>query len=208
MASATVYIKCDQNIESLTDDIYLKDVASVQCADTIISAKCKAIKIYHFKKEEKEPCVISVLKLIALIEETCPGVSVQSVGEPDVVIERVFVDTYKGPKQWWKIVLVCLVSFFGTSFTIMAFHNDIGINEVFTEVYRIFMNTEPEGLNVMEVAYSIGLALGIIVFFNHIGPRKLTKDPTPLEVAMRTYEDDVNNALIKSAGREGKEIDI
>ena len=90
----------------------------------------------------------------------------------------------------------------------MAFHNDIGINEVFTEVYRIFMNTEPEGLNVMEVSYSIGLALGIIVFFNHIGPRKLTKDPTPIEVAMRTYEDDVNNALIKSAGREGKEIDI
>ena len=208
MASATVYIKCDQNIESLTDDVYMKDVASIQCVDTIISAKCKAIKIYHFSKDEKEPCVISILKLIALIEETCPGVSVQSVGEQDIVIERVFVDTYKGPKQWWKIALVCLVSFFGTSFTIMAFHNEIGINEVFTEVYRIFMNTEPEGLNVMEVSYSIGLALGIIVFFNHIGPRKLTKDPTPIEVAMRTYEDDVNNALIKSAGREGKEIDI
>jgi stage V sporulation protein AA len=97
------------------------------------------------------------------------------------------------------------VSFFGTAFTIMAYHNDIGINEVFEEVYRMVMNAEPGGVNVLEVSYSIGLAAGIIMFYNHVGGRRLTKDPTPLEVAMRNYEQDVDKALIETAGREGKE---
>lgn len=97
--------------------------------------------------------------------------------------------------------------FFGTGFTIIAFHNDVGINEVFTEIYKIAMGREPGGLNVLEVAYSLGLALGIIVFFNHIGGRRITKDPTPIEVSMRNYEEDVNKALVNTAGREGKEVD-
>ena len=101
---------------------------------------------------------------------------------------------------------MCLVSFFGTAFTIMAYHNDVGINEVFTEVYRMVMNEEPQGLNVLEVSYSVGLAAGIIVFFNHVGGRRLTKDPTPIEVSIRQYEEDVDKALIAQAGREGKEI--
>ena len=60
----------------------------------------------------------------------------------------------------------------------------------------------------LEVTYSIGLAVGIIVFFNHIGGRRITKDPTPIKVEMRIYEDDVNNALVETADREGKTIDV
>lgn len=50
--------------------------------------------------------------------------------------------------------------------------------------------------------------MGIIVFFNHIGGRRITKDPTPIEVEMRVYEKDVNDALIETADREGKTIDV
>ena len=142
------------------------------------------------------------------MEKACPGISVQIVGEPDVLVEWVSVNKHKGWQQGLQAALVCLVSFFGTAFTIMAYHNDVGINEVFTEVYRIVMNREPSGLNTLEVSYSIGLALGIIVFFNHIGGRRLTKDPTPIEVAMRKYEEDVDKALIAQAGREGKEEEV
>lgn len=67
------------------------------------------------------------------------------------------------------------------------------------------MNKEPGGLNTLEVSYSIGLALGIIVFFNHVGGRRLTKDPTPIEVAMRNYERDVDMTLVEQADREGRE---
>lgn len=203
--NATVYLKCDRSVEVQSEDVYLRDVASVRCMDSVVSAKMKALKLHHFPKEGAKRCVISVLKMVELMEKECPNITVQVVGEADVLVEWIHVDKYKGWQQWLKIMLVCMVTFFGTAFTIMAYHNDVGINEVFAEVYRMVMNQEPSGLNVLEVSYSIGLALGIIVFFNHVGGRKITKDPTPIEVAMRNYEEDVDRALIATAGREGIE---
>jgi len=200
-----VYLKCDRCVEVQSEDVYLKDLGSVRCADPQISAKMKTLKVHHFQSGDAKRCVISSLKLIQLMEQECPFILVQVVGECDVLVEWINVNKYKGHKQWLKIVLVCLVSFFGTAFTIMAYHNDVGINEVFAEVYRMAMDREPGGLNVLEVSYSIGLALGIIVFFNHVGGRRITKDPTPIEVALRNYEEDVDRALIATAGREGIE---
>lgn len=203
--NATVYLKCERNAEVQSEDVQMTDVGSLQCADPVVSAKLKALKVHHFGKSEPKRCVISSLKLVEQMENTCPGITVQVLGEPDVLVEWVSVNRHKGAVQWLKAALVCLVSFFGTAFTIMAYHNDVGINDVFTEVYRLVMNREPQGLNVLEVSYSIGLALGIIVFFNHVGGRRLTKDPTPIEVAMRNYEEDVDKALIATASREGHE---
>lgn len=205
MANVTVYLKCERNVEVQSEDVQMTDVGSLQCADPVVSAKLKALKVHHFGKNQPKRCVISSLKMVELMENACPGITVQVLGEPDVLVEWISVDKHKGAVQWLKAALVCLVSFFGTAFTIMAYHNDVGINDVFTEVYKIVMNRESRGLNVLEVSYSIGLALGIIVFFNHVGGRRLTKDPTPIEVAMRNYEEDVDKTLIATASREGRE---
>ncbi len=205
MSDTTVYLKCDRNIEVQTQDVFMSDVGEVRCSDKTTCAKLKALKVHRFAKEGGRRCVISSLKLVELMEEECPNISVQIVGEPDVLVEWISVARRKSWQQWLKAAFVCLVSFFGTAFTIMAYHNDVGINDVFTEVYKMVMNREPQGLNVLEVSYSIGLAAGIIIFFNHVGGKKLSKDPTPIEVAMRNYEEDVDKALIAAAGREGKE---
>ena len=208
MAATTVYMKCDRNIEVQTPDVYLKDLCSLRCADSVVSAKLKSLKVHHFSKGAPKKTVYSVLKLIELMEETCPEITVEVVGETDVLLELVNVAKHKKWQQWPKVFLVSMVSLAGTAFTIMAYHNDSGINDLFTEVYRICMNKEPQGINILEISYSIGLAAGIILFFNHIGGRRITKDPTPIEVAMRNYEKDVDNALIETAGREGKEKDV
>lgn len=56
--------------------------------------------------------------------------------------------------------------------------------------------------------YCLGLAVGILVFFNHIGKKKITSDPTPIQVEMRKYEQDVDMAFIENAGRKGHEHDV
>ena len=118
------------------------------------------------------------------------------------------MNKHKGLVQWIKLAFVAAISFFGTGFTIMAFHNDISINKIFSKVYELVMGCPADGYSILEVSYSIGLAIGIIMFFNHIGGRRITKDPTPIEVEMRIYETDVNKALIETADREGKSIDV
>lgn len=203
----TVYLKCERNAEVQSQDVFMSDVGTIRCSDSVLSAKLKALKVHRFGNNDTKRCVISSLQLVELMEKECQDISVQIVGEPDVLVEWVSTDKHKGWQQWLKAALVCLVSFFGTAFTIMAYHNDVGINDVFTEVYRMVMNREPQGLNALEVSYSIGLAAGIILFFNHVGGRRLTKDPTPIEVSIRQYEEDVDKTLIAQAGREGKEED-
>ena len=146
--------------------------------------------------------------MIEEIETAFPNVTVENLGEIDVLVEQIDVDKHKGAVQTIKIIFVSAISFFGTAFTIMAFHNDIGINDVFTKVYEMVMGQASDGYGILELSYSIGLAVGIIVFFNHIGGRRITKDPTPIEVEMRVYETDVNKALIETADREGKMIDV
>lgn len=208
MANETVYLKLKRSVEVQSDDVFVSDLAGVRCANAKTEAKVKAIKVYKYHEKDTIRCVIGVLKLVELIEQSCEGVSVECLGETDCLVERIHVNRHKGFGQWAKVVLVALVSFFGTAYTIMAYHNDIGIVDVFAQIHLIVMGEEVEGLNILELFYSLGLGLGIIVFFNHIGGRRLTKDPTPIEVSMRNYEQDVDKALIETSDREGKSIDV
>ena len=207
-SSVTLYIKAEQNVELQTEDVYVKDIGKMTCTDEHVLAKVKSIKLHRFKKDGEKRTVISILKVIEEIEKEFPNVSVENIGETDILIEQVNVDKHKGPVQAVEIAFVSAVSFFGTAFTIMAFHNDIGINKVFSKVYEMVMGRAGDGYSILELSYSIGLAVGIILFFNHIGGRRITKDPTPIEVEMRVYETDVNKALIETADREGKTIDV
>ena len=207
MAQTTVYIKAERNTQMQTDDVFLKDIASLYCEDKVVLARVKAIKLHTFHEKLEKRFFISMTEVIALIKEAVTGVEVESIGEPDMIAERVYVEKKRGAPEVLKILLVSLVCFFGASFTIMAFHNDIGIVDVFARYYELVMGSKSNGFTVLEISYSIGLAAGIIIFFNHIGGRRITKDPTPIEVEMSTYEEDVEKTLIKTASREGREID-
>ena len=207
-ANAVLYLKAQQNAEVMEEHVCVKDIASVYCSDSSICAKVRSLKVYCFCEEKRKRQVISILKVIELIEKECPGVMVENIGETAILIELVNANTHKGPIQLLKLIFVACISFFGTGFTIMAFHNDISINKIFESVYELVMGYPSDGYSILEVSYSIGMAVGIIVFFNHVGGRRLTKDPTPIEVEMKIYETDVNKALIETADREDKTIDV
>ena len=100
-----------------------------------------------------------------------------------------------------KIFFVCLVSFFGAAFSIMTFNNDVDLGSLFDQFYTLVMGKSSDGFTILELSYSVGIGLGVLLFFNHFGHLKLSDDPTPMQVQMRTYEDDVNQTLIEQAER-------
>ena len=69
------------------------------------------------------------------------------------------------------------------------------------------MGKESNGFTVLEVTYSMGMAIGILIFFNHFGKKRFTVDPTPMEVQMRLYENDIQTTLVEDASRRGKEME-
>lgn len=208
MASEILYIKAERNVQVVKEAVFLSDIAKLTCTNQHVCNRAKALKVFQFGKEKEKRQVLCMLKVIEKLNEIYPTVTIESIGEQDIIIEYVVPRSKEQVFAVFKIIFVCFISFFGTAFTIMAFHNDIGVHDVFARMYEMIMGEASEGFTLLELSYSIGLGSGIFIFFNHIGKRRITKDPTPIEVAMRTYEDDVNTALIETWNREEKSIDV
>ena len=84
----------------------------------------------------------------------------------------------------------------------MTFNNDVDLGGLFSQIYTLVMGKSSDGFTILEISYSIGIGLGVLIFFNHFGHLKLSDDPTPMQVQMRTYENDVNQTLIEQSERK------
>ena len=208
MANVVIYVMAKQNVEIKNDEVLLSDAASIYCEDAVVKAKANAMCIYKFREGQEPRVVISMMKIIEMLTTLIPGATIESIGEKAILLEKIPAKKYNSNMIPWKIAFVAAVSFFGTAFTIMAFHNDVGISDVFARMYEIVTGAKSSGCTALEISYSVGLCLGIIIFYNHVGGRRITKDPTPLEVEMKIYEQNVNMTLVETAEREGIEIDV
>ncbi len=206
MQALILYIKLEKNVEITCEDIFLKDLASVYCENESVLNRCKALKVCKLTKKKTRE-VISIMKIIETITEVFPDIWIENIGETDVVVEHINRRKNNNRWEWLKIVFVSGISFFGTAFTIMAFHNDVQIEQLFSNIHKMITGVPSSGYSILEISYSIGLSIGIIVFFNHIGGKRISKDPTPIEVEMRIYEDEVNQTLIDYADRMNIEED-
>ena len=192
--SQTVYIQLNQITEICRRDVFLKDIGEVTCRDKVILSKCRALKVKSIPEKEARRYVMSALEVVQKLESIDPSIEVNNLGESDFII------AYKPPKapemcwQWLKTFFVCLVSFFGAAFAIMTFNNDVNVGDVLGQVYFQVMGRQPDGFG--------------LVFFNHFAVKKLNTDPTPLEVEMRLYEENICKTLIDQADRKEKEIDV
>lgn len=208
MSDKTIYLKMDAKLKLRGDVVRIGDLGKIYCEESAVVNKIKTLQIYRFQKSDKHRCVIGVLKVIELIHKECPAFTIDIVGETETIVEQITGKSKPIWVDWVKTAMVSAICFFGTIYTIMAYHNEINIIELFEKIYTLATGMESDGFTALEAAYSIGLSLGIIVFYNHIGKRKLTPDPTPITVEMRSYEDDVNRSLVELANREEKTIDV
>lgn len=204
--SETVYVKFERNSMVYERKVIIGDIASVYSTNKNIQARVRAIKLLTIPDVKKGTYVFSVMDVIERIAKECPDADVNNIGESDFIIEYKDKPPQKGILNLLKILITCVIVFVGSMFTIMAYNNDVAVNELFGKVYGMVMNGENNG--VLELSYSIGLTLGIAVFYNHFAGKKLSDTPTPIEVQMRSYENDVDTAIVERASRKKEEFDV
>ena len=192
-----IYIKPFKKITlSEMKKVHLKDIAEVYAPDKILK-RVKDIKIMEIKEDKERNYLISVIDIVNSIDKAMPGHTINNVGEMDTVLEYCPKKTknnifFKNV----KVFIVTIILLAGSSTAIMSFHSDAQMSKVFENYYYIFFNERVENPMLLDIPYSIGLAVGIIVFFNHFGGKKITTDPTPIEVEMSTYETNVTDNII------------
>lgn len=204
MENETLYLKIDKNVQSKGNPVYLRDIASVNCAKKPVENKVKTLRLPTEIIKGPGRYVFSVLDVIETIQKEYPNLEINNLGESDFIITVEKDRTPSDAWSWCKTILVCLLAFFGAAFSIMAFNNDVGITTLFGQLYEQFTGTETSGFTVLEISYSVGVGMGILLFFHHFAKKKGMSDPTPLEVEMRTYEDDVDMTLVESGNRKEK----
>lgn len=202
--SEILYIQTEKNVEIQSPEIYLQDVAKLTCSDSKVLNRNKVRKVFSIPNGEPGRYVISAMDLVHAVAKEEPNVDVTHIGEANLVITYEKAKHQQNWYSWLKTLLVCVLTFFGGAFSIMTFNTDVDTANLFERIYTQFTGEVPAGPTILEFTYSVGIGIGVIFFFNHFGKGKLTQDPTPVEVQMRLYEDDVNKTLIADKNRSKK----
>ncbi len=212
MKENTLYIALEQSIMVDNPCVKIGDISTIFCKDKCIDRKVRELQVTNLPGNVKSQIVVSVMKLIEIINNEFENLSIETIGNSETIIYYDSGRKNGNLSQKVKVGFLMLIAFFGTSFSIMSYNQDSGTLGLLESLYTLFLGQKAETLNTplaLGIAcYSIGLTIGIIVFFNHGINRKFTDDPTPLQVQMRLYEQDVNKCIVIDSTRNKKTLDV
>ena len=200
--SDTLYMQIDMNILIKHPHVYLQDIARLSCTNSKVLNRLRVLPVISLNPGTPGRYTMSVMDLVDLIQKKEPDLDITPLGEPS------FILTYRPPGKSQmvfdilKVVFISLASFFGAAFSIMTFNTDADVGTLFKQIYQQVTGNVSNGFTILEISYSIGLAAGVLFFFNHFGKKKFSADPTPMQVQMRQYEDNINTTLLEKSSRE------
>ncbi|TDQ41597.1 stage V sporulation protein AA [Aureibacillus halotolerans] len=180
--------------------VSLRDVAQIITEEPYAS-DLESLVIHQVTTADRNLVVIDVVKAIRCIRERFPGLPVQSLGATQTIVT---VNYKKKRLTPLLFVGVWLLLFIGAGLAIMNFHEDVSMGAVHQKLFYLLTGVENEEPLLLQIPYSIGLGLGMILFFNHIFKKRINEEPSPLEVEMFKYQQDLDQYV---AIHENKEID-
>ena len=208
MNSFDIYIKAQMSISTTKDTVTIGDLAKIYCHENTIKNHISTLSIAKRNQAKEGYVAISLLEVIKEITTSYPNAKVISIGSPDILIHFEKVKPENKTLNFIKLTFICLLAFLGSAYAIISYNTDVNASDTFVMLYKLFTGSYPSGPSILQLSYCIGLPSGVILYFNHLSHKNLSSDPSPLEVQMRSYEQEVNTALITTEGRKGNEIDV
>ena len=151
-----VYVVLKESVQVKADIVRVDDVAQIYTRKDALKARLKEVFVHQFRQKQKsrgkQREVIGALYVLECIGKACPDCCVHLLGETDCLVE--WVQEEKAPRwhrtwQVLKIVFVALLCFAGGAFSIMAFHNDISITDLFRQLYELCMGEKSSGCTIL-----------------------------------------------------------
>ncbi len=191
-------------------NLIIEDICQVYCVSKSIESKIRNLDIFYIPKRKADNYTVSIMEVIqrVLKENELKDVTISWIGEKNVLIE--YLPTEKKMNKIFEYLLVAFVSsiiFFGSMTALMSFQVETNITKLVEETLKILVGEELKSSNYVSIPYAIGITTGIILFFNHFGGKKITTDPTPIEIEMLSFDKDVAmtaNEQLELEKRQGK----
>ena len=204
----TVYVKIADSAKVNKTFVTIGDVSKIYSSNKCLSQKIKPLKVYTFRNPKENKIIISSMKIIEIINNQFPELNIVHIGSSDFLLEYQQLKAKCKALDYLQVTLCCILIFFGSAFTIMTFNTDVSMPELFTHIYEDITGKPHTGVTILELSYSLGIGLGIIIFYNHFGKKRLSNDPTPIELEMTKYQTEITTSLIDGIIGKDKHIDV
>ncbi|MCT1903275.1 stage V sporulation protein AA [Oceanobacillus sojae] len=148
--------------------------------------------IYRLSKKDKSILVIDSFLIIDHLTKKYTNFEFQLLGPEQTLIQ---IEPRKKQAHPLIITFVWLLLFVGSAMTIMNFHYDVSMQPVQQKLHFILTGIENKYPLWIQIPYSIGLGLGTILFFNHWFKKRFNEEPSPLEVEIFNYQQDLQQYI-------------
>ena len=196
-----LYIRLRHRVQVREESmVKLSQLAQIIAPDEVVE-DIKDIPIHQVTPSDKNIIVVDIMRVIREVCKEHSGLDIQTIGPTQSIIEVI----YEKKKVSLPLFIgVWLLLFIGAALAIMNFHEDVSMREVHQRLYHFVTGgVDPHPL-LFQVPYSFGLGLGMILFFNHVFRKRLNEEPSPLEVEMFNYQQDLDQYVIMHENKESQ----
>ncbi|WP_166239245.1 stage V sporulation protein AA [Paenibacillus turpanensis] len=191
--NATVYLRLPKRATvPAGEPIRLGQVAQL-IVEPEWEAAVKNIVLYDPEERDGNIVLIDMIRIVDRMMALIPDVKVEHFGEPHVLVD---IYAEKRRPGLFPIIVVWILLFLGSGLAIMNFHEDVAMEEVHRRLTELLTGERIEHPYWMQIPYSIGIGLGMVLFFNHVFKKKFNEEPTPLEVELFLYQENINQYVI------------
>nr|WP_255374355.1 stage V sporulation protein AA [Cohnella sp. OV330] len=207
LKAGIVYLRLRRRVDVLPGAVIkLGDIASIE-TDRRFADRIRELIVWKMRPEDGNLLMIDMLQIVRLIRRFDPDLTVETFGEPHVLLEM--TPSGKVKPRYALLVAAWLLLFFGSGMAIMNFHADVDMPVVQRRIIELLTGRPDRHAWLFEVPYSLGVGLGMLIFFNRVFRKRLNDEPNPLEVEMFMYQENVNHYVIteeyaKARAREGE----
>ncbi|MED2915699.1 stage V sporulation protein AA [Bacillus thuringiensis] len=195
----TIYIKmCNRLKVSPSYEVKLGDVAQLAGDAFVVEALQNEI-VYKITAHDKTHVVIDVMKIIEIIRRKAAHIQINLLGSGQTLVEIIYEKKKVHPVFFG---LVWLLLFIGAALAIIYFHEDVSMQQVHQRLYYMItgeFNAQPL---LFQIPYSVGLGLGMVLFFNHVFQKRINEEPSPLEVEMFQYQQSLDQYVIVNENKD------
>jgi stage V sporulation protein AA len=122
---------------------------------------------------------VSALRVVSALEARLPGTNIRLLGPPAAVVELHRPVTRAVAAL--RAAAISVLLFIGAALAIINFHTDVSMPQVQRSIYRLIVGHAVERPLALQIPYSLGVGLGVLLFFRGLGRNPGEAGPLELE---------------------------
>lgn len=193
-----LYLQLSRHNEVQAGTVKLADVAKLYGPGPEEKKKLAAVELMYIEKEAFGRYTLSGGQIAQKLLSEWPQYETVILGDPELVLEYPRPQKKAGIKDWLWTAFVSAAIFVGSAFTIMTFIRESNLDGLFEGIYDHLGMQGTADAHGIEISFAIGMGLGMLLYFNHFGRFRLQDEPTPMEMEMHQYIQDVEETVLEN----------